>query len=114
MTRDEVASLLEAAAWRFAKTMPDNPHWYTLRRTWADDAAFVGVVEFILRHGTVERWGRSEYRTLDLAGFHYWPMAARFPGRGWDWAGRAVLINRKPLPKAPAAAAPQCPSRSEP
>ena len=29
---ERVQDLLLAQQWIFAKTMPDNPHWYTLRQ----------------------------------------------------------------------------------
>ena len=45
--RERVRQLLEAHPWRFAKTMPESPHYYTLRREWADQDAFEFVVAAI-------------------------------------------------------------------
>ena len=54
--------LLERQIWKFAKTMPQHPHWYTLRATWLSDEAFMQAVEFIREHGKDERWGSRKYR----------------------------------------------------
>ena len=91
-----VTSLLEASEWRFAKTMPENPHWYTLRKTWTDDAAFVEVVEFIRKYGYKEVWppgSRNRYTVMDIGGYHYWTMGSPIP--------KTILINRKPVADVP-------------
>lgn len=89
-TLDSVRAVLEQAEWRFAKTMPENPHWYTLRKTWGDEAAFARVVEFIRQHGVVERYppgSKNRYTVLVLDGHKYWTM-------GWP-VEKTILINRK-------------------
>jgi hypothetical protein len=93
--------LLETAAWIFARTMPKNPHWYTLRRQWENDNDFVFVVQFIRRYGLVERFPDPvkgwPYIYFDLDGFHYWTMG--------DELDATTLINRKPLACPTSAAA---------
>src|SRR5262249_5547856 len=49
-TPQEIQALLEAHPWTFARTMPRNPHEYTLRKTWEHDQEFVQVVLFIRTH----------------------------------------------------------------
>jgi hypothetical protein len=104
---DELARVqwfLETAAWRFARSMPQNPHWYTLRKTWENDDDFVTVVLFIRKYGYVERFPDPvkgwPYITMDIAGFHYWSMGCPIGDKDtytyWD----TILINRKPLPDA--------------
>jgi integrase len=61
-----LTELLEAASWTFAKTQPANPHWYTLRKTWADDAAFCWAVECVRRHGYRQKFNRAYYTQFDL------------------------------------------------
>lgn len=88
----EIEALLEAAEWRFAKTMPENPHEYTLRKTWGDEGAFARVVEFIRAHGETERYppgSRNRYKVLVLGGHKFWTM-------GWP-VDKTILINRKPV-----------------
>lgn len=91
-TLERVRELLAQASYRFAKTMPENPHWYTLRKTW-DSATFSEVVAFIRANGHVEWWPNrqrgKQYTYLDLDGYHYWTMGAPVE--------ETILINRKPL-----------------
>jgi hypothetical protein len=96
--------LFTRAKWKFASTMADNPHSYTLRRQWARDWPtgnddFVWTVQTIRiiadrekfpERGPFARW----YTVLHLNGAKFWPM--NFPV---DWpSGRwcTILINRKP------------------
>lgn len=82
-------ALLEAHPWRYAKTMPQVPHFYTLRKQWTDDSvraagyqgsasdAFEAVVRFIRTHGQDEQYGRYTSRILIVPGDHalkYWTM----------------------------------------
>ncbi len=88
-----VERLLTSHEWVFAKTMPDNPHEYTLRKRWENDEDFVYAVLAIRRFGRVEWWPDMErgraYVALDLGGYHYWTMGAP--------VAQTILINRKPL-----------------
>lgn len=86
------ATDLLSAEYRFAKTMPENPHWYTLRKTWADDAAFVRAVEYIREVGYIEVYKKSKYTMLNLNGFKYWTMGA--PINKKDGSPCTILINR--------------------
>ena len=92
---ERVAKLLEEHEWIFAKTMPQNPHHYTLRRKWANDADFVWTVELIRRHGYRQKYGGSWYIQLDVNGFFYWTMGARINNP--NGSPCTILINRKPL-----------------
>jgi len=87
----EVAALLRGAPWRFAKTMPDSPHEYTLRREWWDPAAFTvavtGIRRLAVRRG---KWKNANYDYLDIAPHAYWTMEPRHAPAG----ATTVLINR--------------------
>lgn len=88
-----ITTLLESHEWVFAKTMPQNPHWYTLRRKWADDQAFAEAVQFIRQYGRRETYppgSRNRYTVMVMGGFKYWTM-------GWP-VEKTILINRKPVP----------------
>src|SRR5262245_44065759 len=63
-----LAELLETAEWRFAKTMVHNPHWYTLRKTWARDEEFVWAVEQIRLRGYRHKFNGSYYIQLHVNG----------------------------------------------
>lgn len=81
--------LLLSHDYRFAKTMPENPHWYTLRKTWDNDDEFVEIVELIRRYGYTELYHGRPYTMLNLNGMKYWTMGAPIPA--------TILINRKHL-----------------
>ena len=94
------AGRLHTADFVFAKTMPENPHHYTHRKTWGDDGqdAFTETVETIRRFGEPEWYpgrggpktppGRAtKYLQLALNGHKYWTM-------GWK-PHETTIINRK-------------------
>ena len=92
--RDErIEDAIERASYRFAKTAKNNPHWYTLRNTWADDAEFIRAVEYIRARGDVEYYYGTPYLCLHLHGMFYWTMgyAINKP----DGTPYTILINRK-------------------
>ena len=92
----KTACLLELASFRFAKTMPDNPHFYTVRDTWEDDDLFTYCATVIQREGTVTPYRNPKYRStthyrqLPLDGYSYWTM-------GWP-PEQTTVINRKRKP----------------
>jgi 2-polyprenyl-3-methyl-5-hydroxy-6-metoxy-1,4-benzoquinol methylase len=71
---------------RFASTMPDHPHWYTLRETWKVDREFEECVKLIRQHGYVETFYRKPFTRMDCNGYKYWSMGAP--------ADETILINR--------------------
>jgi hypothetical protein len=83
-------ALLEAATYVFASTMPENPHWYTHRRTWADDAAFEWCVLAIRIVGDKEKFQGNHYICFNH------PRIGKVWSMGWHPAA-TILINRKPL-----------------
>jgi len=80
------AKLLLSNEFRFAKTMPQNPHWYTLRKNWDDDQAFAEVVQFIRDHSYTEYFYKKPFKMFLLNGFKYWTMGAP--------VDQTILINR--------------------
>jgi hypothetical protein len=95
---DRFAALMASHEWRFAKTMPDNPHHYTLRKTWTEpggDEDFVWAVRFIREHGYPAYFKRRPYVQLDVNGHFYWTMGA--PINKPDGTPCTILINRKAL-----------------
>jgi hypothetical protein len=72
--------------WIFARTMPHNPHEYTLRRH-TDSGVFDAAVRYIREHGRMETYAGKPYRTLYLDDHKYWTMGAPLEA--------TILINRK-------------------
>jgi len=76
------------APWRFAKTMADTPHEYTVRGQTPDEE-FEAFVRYTREHGYKARFGRSTYMYLNLDGWKYWTM-------GWP-VEKTIVINRAKL-----------------
>jgi hypothetical protein len=76
------------ATWVYARTMADNPHWYTVV-TRATDHRIDALLTLLLQHSHVRRWHGQPYRTITLDGWDYWdiePVINRKPSEfaGWD------------------------------
>lgn len=87
--RDYIA----AAEWTFAKTMPDNPHWYVIRqRAWGTSRELgeghEALFELIRWFYYLRWWRQRGFRSIDLDGFSYWVMED------------GTVINRKPADAA--------------
>jgi hypothetical protein len=59
--------------WRFAKTMPESPHWYVVRNECLD-LEFTEFAMHIRLHGIERLWGNRSYIYLDIDGYSYWTM----------------------------------------
>ena len=82
----ELAELLEKYPYRFARTMPDTPHSYTLKRTWDSEDAFVGALRKMRAVERIEEFFRGYwYRRFNANGYKYWTMGANLDH---------ILINR--------------------
>lgn len=98
-SEDDFRRFIEERQWTFAKTMPQWPHEYTVRKFQDpndEQAQFKEAVEFIRAHGarrTFEPTGRSSVY-LDVDGRQYWTMGAPIEetiiiNRAWlDWRER--------------------------
>lgn len=74
--------------WVFARTMPQNPHEYTLRRN-TSGVTFDEAVRFTRQHGGIEYFKGGAYRMLVAGDHKYWTMGSPL--------GHTILINRKRL-----------------
>jgi hypothetical protein len=73
------------APWRFAKTMPDQPHEYTVRGE-TPDKEFHWFVLYIREHGHRTKYGGRYYAYLEVDAWRYWTMGAP--------VGATTIINR--------------------
>jgi hypothetical protein len=85
-TEADFADYVASHPWVFARTMPRNPHEYTLRRE-TDDATFEAAVRYVRQHGVMETYGGKPYRVLYFGAHKYWTMGAPLEV--------TILINRK-------------------
>jgi hypothetical protein len=78
-------SFVARAPWRFAKSMSEIPHEYTVRGQTPDDE-FNEFVLMIRRVGYKRRFGKTTYTYLNIGGHRYWTMGAPL--------GETTIINR--------------------
>lgn len=82
---NSAVEFLEGGNWIFAKTMPQNPHHYILRKN-CDDNAFDSVVDFIRKNGYKESFKGRNYTMFNANGYKYWTMGAPI--------SETILVNR--------------------
>ena len=88
---DDFRRFIDARQWAFAKTMPQWPHEYTVRKfedPKNEQAQFEKAVAFIRAHGeprVFEPTGRSSVY-FDIDGRQYWTMGAPIE--------ETIIINR--------------------
>lgn len=88
--KKKILKNIESQKWRYAKTMPENPHFYTLCKDW-DDQDLVDFVLYIRENGYTEKFKGQSYTYLNLNGYKYWTM-----GYPIDYANGdpcTILIN---------------------
>ncbi len=86
MSIDELNGFVQALAWTYAKTMPQCPHEYVVRKNIADDASFCRFVMTIRRFGVDEPYYSKIHRYLDVGPFKYWTMGFELK--------TTIIINR--------------------
>lgn len=90
MTNEDIRGFIANHEWTFAKTMPQIPHWYTLRRKAMRDEDFAAFVQEIRFRGIPRQFGGQTYTYLDIDDWTYWTMGAPVE--------ETILINRARLP----------------
>lgn len=100
MNIEEFNDSIQRQRWIFAKTMPEAPHEYCLRKNFTDDEEFVDLVKYIRENGREEWYRGRKYICLFLNGFKYWTMGC--PLHNCPKTG-TILINRAKyeVPKSP-------------
>ena len=83
---------LERARYRYAVTMQNIPHYYTIADTWADykdevSEEFRWTVWEMRKHDVMRPFAGQEQHYLDVNGFSYWTMVPRDED--------TMLINRQ-------------------
>ena len=94
MTQKEIEDFIDSHNWRFAKTMPQMPHWYTLKKNCVnkdDERDFERFVSAIYMTGVPTQWKGRTYRYLKVGDYQYWTMD--------ETEESTDLINRALRPK---------------
>lgn len=92
LTDDQYAWIvqqIEKHRWQFAKTLPENPHFYTKRKEWDNDDDFVEMVMMIRENGHQVFFAYKPYIVLDVDGYRYWTQGSILE--------KTILINRREL-----------------
>ena len=89
MNEERFRAFIAAAPWKFARTMPENPHEYTLPHASSADAFEKAVLD-IRECGVRRKFGGRDYVCYDMDGWRYWTMGAPLP--------ETILINRARIP----------------
>ena len=88
-SKEDLSNRLQLQRWIFAKTMPKNPHYYTLKKNWKFPEAFEESVILIRKYGIEEKFRGWPYICFNFDGYKYWTMGSP--------VSQTILINRKPL-----------------
>jgi hypothetical protein len=83
----EILEFIKTSQWCFAKTMPQCPHEYIVRK-WRPDKelVFECFVMVIRERGYDARFLDATYRYLEIDGWKYWTMGAAL--------NETTIINR--------------------
>ena len=76
---------IKAQPFRFAKTMPENPHHYIVEKKHGGPE-FTAFVRHVLTHGKVGLFRGYPYRYVEIDEFTYWLTRAEDAG---------YIVNRK-------------------
>lgn len=76
MNMQSLAELLEKNKFVFAKTLPEIPHFYTLKVSWEKEEEFYQAVEGIRHFGRAERFKGRKFIYFYANGYKYWTMGA--------------------------------------
>lgn len=94
---EQARRYIREVTWRFAETMPQWPHEYTVRDWRPDlDVEFEAFAALIRRAGIVKPWPadaavpRYRHRYLAIDGWDYWTMGSPLQ--------ETTIINRARLP----------------
>ncbi|WP_375191096.1 hypothetical protein [Chryseobacterium sp.] len=71
LTDEYVGETLEQAKFIFAKTSPDNPHCYTLRKDFGNNEKFLSIVRHIRFFGELEEFGGMIFRCFYWKNYKY-------------------------------------------
>lgn len=81
----EIEDFVESVEWTFAKTMPEWPHEYIVRKN-VTEKAFLTLASFIRTHGHEGPFYDKTYIYFEENGLVYWTMGAPLE--------ETIIINR--------------------
>lgn len=92
LTLTEFQEILKPQHWRFGKTQPKQPHWYTLMRDWEEPAIMLECAQFMRDYGFHSSYFGQPRIYFRMEGYRYWTMD--------ELIKDVTLINRAAEPEA--------------
>lgn len=88
-----IEEVIDQLGWQFAKTMPQMPHWYTVRQRKDPEKneLYNILYRYIVENHYIEYFFRKPYKYCDIGEYKYWIMADRIEGSN--------IINRARIDK---------------
>jgi len=74
MDKSEAIGMLVSLQWTDAKTMPWNPHAWTLKKQYPDQTKWETLVDFIQKNGEPVWFYKKIYHCIFHNGYRYWTM----------------------------------------
>ncbi len=93
LTDEEMREWMASVRWHFAKTMPDHPHEYTLKRE-QDPELFDRVARTIWELGYDRKYLNRPWRTLDVGEHYYCWVWTKPSGPRAPVPPDTILVNR--------------------
>lgn len=102
MTPAEAQALADSLEWRFAKTMPQIPHFYVVRGEHLPGEVFDDFVRHIRFYGRPGIWRKTKRVTYmedgsEVEGLHYLAMGEHLYWTMGEPIGECQIINREDL-----------------
>ena len=72
------ADMMASLPFKFAKTMPENPHEYTVRSPETEEA-YVALFNMCHAEGRQVKFGKYWYKYFLYGDYDYWPMTTFLP-----------------------------------
>lgn len=88
MNEQEIIKIIETLQWKFAKSMPQMPHWYTVRQKNNPELneMYEKLYYYIRDNHYEKKFYRKTYKYCDIGDYMYWAMT--------DDITESIIINR--------------------
>jgi len=83
MNKEDFLDFVETVEWRFAKSVPNWPHFYVVEKELEDQAAFQAARSFVQDSGYTGKFFDMDVSYYDAGGWTYWasPLSEQFESR---------------------------------
>jgi hypothetical protein len=79
MNQERFLAFVDQVTWRFAKSVPNWPHFYIVEKELKDQEAFREAKSFILEKGRDGKFYKLDVRYYDVGGWTYWASPLNKP-----------------------------------